>query len=106
MCLSKRFEEDYDDAIFVDESTIEEKNYNPTNWRKDQHPSLRAAGGKLGTPKHSFKVYLFGGISRKGLTPLIVFKGRSVAVISKIIFESATYTTAFLAVCQRHRYRY
>jgi hypothetical protein len=26
-------------------------------------------------------------------------------VISKIIFESATYTPAFLPVCQRHRHR-
>ena len=51
------------------------KIYNPTNWRKDHQPSLRAAGGKLGKPKQGFKVNLFGGISRKGLTPLIVFKG-------------------------------
>jgi hypothetical protein len=27
-------------------------------------------------PRHSFKVHLFGGISRKGLTPLIDFKGK------------------------------
>ena len=68
-----RFQEDYDDAIFVDECTVELKVYNPTNWRKDDQPLLRAAGGKLGKPKHGFKVHLFGGISRKGLTPLIAF---------------------------------
>jgi hypothetical protein len=80
MCLSKRFEEDYDDAIFVYESTIEVKIYNPTNWRKDQHPSLRAAGGNIGKPEHGFKVHLFDGISSKGLTPLIVFKGKICSV--------------------------
>jgi hypothetical protein len=36
---------------------------------------LRAAGGKLGKTKHGFKVHLFGGISSKGFTPLIPFKG-------------------------------
>ena len=59
----KRFGEDYDDAIFVDECTVELKFYNPTNWRKDGQPLLSAAGGKLGKSKHGFKVHLFGGIS-------------------------------------------
>ena len=31
---------------------------------------------KLGKPKHGFKVHLFEGISRKGLTCLIAFKGK------------------------------
>ena len=73
-CLSKRFKDDLDDAIVVDECTVELKLYNPTNWRKDDQ-ELRAAGGKLGKPKHGIKVHLFGGISRKGLTPLIAFQG-------------------------------
>jgi hypothetical protein len=55
MCLSKRFEEGYDDAIFVDESTTEVKIYIATNWLKGQQPSLRAAGVKLGKPKQGFK---------------------------------------------------
>jgi hypothetical protein len=50
--------------------------FNPTNWRKDDQPLWRVAGGKLGIPKHGFKVHLFGGISRRGLTPLIAFKGK------------------------------
>ena len=75
-CMAKRFREEYDDAIFVDECTVELKVYNPKNWRKDDQPLLRAAGGKLGKPKHGFKVHLFGGISRKGLTPLIAFSGK------------------------------
>jgi hypothetical protein len=36
-CLSKRFEEDYDDAL------LNYKIFNPTNKRKDDQPSLRAA---------------------------------------------------------------
>ena len=50
--------------------------YNPTNWRKHDQPLLRVAGGKLGKPKHGFKVHLFGGISRKGFTPLKAFRGK------------------------------
>lgn len=73
-CLLKRFCDDFDDAVVVDECTVEMKLYNPTNWRKDDQ-QLRAAGGKLGKPKHGFKVHLFGGLSRKGLTPLIIFGG-------------------------------
>ena len=75
-CMVKRFGQEYDVAIFVDECTVELKIYKPKNWRKDDQPSFRAADGKLGKPKHGFKVHLFGGISRKGLTPLIAFSGK------------------------------
>ena len=46
-CVLKRFGDDFDDAVVVDECTVELKIYNPTNWRKDDQ-QLRAAGGKLG----------------------------------------------------------
>ena len=36
---------------------------------------LRPSGGKLGKRKHYYKVHLFGGISRHGLTPLVIFTG-------------------------------
>ena len=74
-CLVKRFGENFDDAIVIDECTVELRIFNPTNWRKDGQPLLRASGGKLGKPKHNVKVHLFGGISRKGLLPLITFGG-------------------------------
>ena len=75
-CLLQRFGKDYDDTIFVNECTVELRIYNPTNWRKHDQPFLKAADGKLGKPKHGFKVHLFGGISRKGLIPLIAFNGK------------------------------
>ena len=47
------------------------------NYRKTSAENLRAVGGKIGKPKHSnVKIHLLGGISRKGLTPLVLFKGR------------------------------
>ncbi len=68
----------YDVILYfcIDKSTIEVKIFKPTNWRKDDQPLLRAACGKLGNAKHGFKLHFFGGISRKILTPLIVFKGK------------------------------
>ena len=41
---------------------------------KSGHPLLRAIGGKVGKVKQNIKVNLFGGISRKGLTPLVIFQ--------------------------------
>jgi hypothetical protein len=78
-CLVKRFGENFDDAIVIDECTVELRIFNPTNWRKDGQPSAEIADhqwweiGKK--PKHNVKVHLFGGISRKGLLPLITFGG-------------------------------
>ena len=46
------------------------------NYRKHAADILRAVGGKIGKPKHSnVKIHLLGGISKKGLTPLVLFKG-------------------------------
>jgi hypothetical protein len=50
-CLAKRFGDNFDDAIVIYECTVELRIYNPTNWRKDGQPELRATGGKLGKPK-------------------------------------------------------
>jgi len=46
-----------------------------TYYYKRKLRLLRAAGGKLGKPKHNLKIHLFGGISRRGLTPLVMFTG-------------------------------
>ena len=43
-------------------------------WKKPSQPLLRAVGGKVGKVKHNIKVNLFGGISRKGLTHLVIFE--------------------------------
>ena len=36
---------------------------------------MRAANGKVGKPKHNYKIHLVGRISRHGLTPLVMFTG-------------------------------
>ena len=37
---------------------------------------MRAAGNKVGKPKHNIKVHLFGGISRQGFPPLRIYTGK------------------------------
>jgi hypothetical protein len=72
-CFYKSYQEDFFDTIDVDETSVEIKFSSYSNYRK---PGLLGpAGGKKGKPKHNFKVHLFGGISRQGLTPLIIFTG-------------------------------
>ena len=59
--------------MFYINMTVEGRLCLNTNYQKPGVGLLRAARGKLGKPKHNFKVYLFGGISRLGFTPLVIF---------------------------------
>ena len=63
-----------EDVTNVDECRVEMRWYTAKTWQKPNQPLLRAAGGKVGKVKHNIKVNLFGGISRKGLTPLVTFE--------------------------------
>ena len=74
-CMSKLHNEQFDDVIDIDECTVELRQFTYKNWNKPSANLLRAHGGKVGKPKHNLKLHLFGGISRKGLTPLVIFTG-------------------------------
>jgi hypothetical protein len=69
------FKDKFHDSIHIDECSVELRLSTIKIWNK-KNLLLRAAGGKVGKPKHNIKVHLFGGISRRGLTPLIVFEGK------------------------------
>jgi len=58
----------------VNECRVEFRWYKPKTLVKSGHPLLRAIGGKVGKVKHNIKVNLFGGVSRKVLTPLVIFQ--------------------------------
>ena len=74
-CCCKIFNESYEDVIDIDECSVIIRLAGYKNYRKSSSDILRAAGGKVGKPKHStVKIHLLGGISRKGLTPLVMFK--------------------------------
>ena len=66
----------FDDVICSDETTCEIRLSGYKNYMKPSSDILRAVGGKIGKHKHcNIKIHLLGGISRKGLTPLVLFKG-------------------------------
>ena len=69
-CCCKMFNGTFQDTIDADETTIEVKFCSNSNWYKTSVELLGPSGGKLGKPKHNYKIHLFGGISRLGLTPL------------------------------------
>ena len=74
--MAKKNNENFYDVIDLDECTVEVRKFSAKNWHKTSNNKLlRAWGGKLGKPKHNFKLHLFGGISRRGLTPLVIFTG-------------------------------
>jgi hypothetical protein len=73
--VTLKFNENYEDVIDKDECSVIIRLAGYTNYRKDSSDILRAFGGKIGKPKHStVKIHLLGGVSRKGLTPLVLFK--------------------------------
>jgi hypothetical protein len=75
-CFCKMFDEKYENVVDIDECTVIIRMAGYTNYRKHASDILRAVGGKIGKPKHSnVKIHLLGGISKKGLTPLVLFKG-------------------------------
>jgi hypothetical protein len=65
---------------------------------------LRAVGGKLGKPKHNEKVHLFGGISRRGLTPLIIFTGTMYSKDYQIFLSASILPFIRNKFPYRHRY--
>ena len=76
-CLCKIFKEDYRDVIFEDETAVEIRITGYKNYKKPASDILRVVGSKFGKHKHSnVKTHLLGGITRRGLTPLVIFNGR------------------------------
>ena len=72
-CLAKLNNEQFEECFDIDETTVELRHNTYKNWNKREAGLLRAARGKIGKPKHNFKIHLFGEISRLDLTPLVMF---------------------------------
>jgi hypothetical protein len=64
------FKESFDDVIFIDESTVELRNFGYTRWQN----SMIQISKKVGKAKHNVKVHIFAGISRRGATSIIIFE--------------------------------
>ncbi|CAC5402574.1 unnamed protein product [Mytilus coruscus] len=62
--------ENFDNAIFTDETTVKIQTSTKYSFRKDDERV--PAKGK---PKHPYQVHVWGGISRRGATGLFIFTG-------------------------------
>lgn len=65
-----RSKEKFEDIIFTDESTVQLEQHSRICFRKRRHPRKLKQ-----RPKHPVKVHIWGGISFKGATKIIMFTG-------------------------------
>ncbi|CAF1048451.1 unnamed protein product, partial [Brachionus calyciflorus] len=72
-CLCKFTDENFNDVIFMDESSIKLSFYSSKKWTN--RTFIDFDNGKIGKPKHPLKVHIWGAISRRGTSICIVFDG-------------------------------
>lgn len=65
-----RVKEQFTDVIFTDECTVQLEQHSPVCFRKRLQPRLLKQ-----RVKHPVKIHIWGGISARGATNIIVFTG-------------------------------
>ena len=80
----------FDNVIFTDESTIALERHRKKSFRKKGQPGKMKA-----IPKHPLKVHVWGGISKRGSTDIVIFTGILTATRYTEILDAAT-----IAICQ------
>ena len=78
-----RANEEFDDIIFTDESTVQLEQHSRLCFRKQHMPrNLKQR------PKHPLKVHIWGGISKRGATNVVIFTGIMNAERLATVFEA------------------
>ena len=75
--------ETFDNVIFTDETTIQLEQHSRVCFRKTYHPRTLKPH-----PKHSVKIHVWGGISKKGATRPVMFTGNMNARRLKQILQA------------------
>ena len=85
-CLDRIAEGDLElaDVIWTDESSFQLESHRKITYQKKSHP-VRLAG----RPKHPPKIYVWGGISARGATPIVMFTGILIATRYTRILDAA-----------------
>ena len=84
-------EEKFDDVVFTDESRIEINFVGRRCYRKMGQPVPR-----IPKAKHPFSFLVWGGISRRGCTPLVIFNG----IMVSDFYQEKILQSAFLPFVQ------
>jgi transposase len=74
----QKYNENFNESVFIDESTIQTNRNGNMQWHRKIRGETR--NGLVGRYKHEASVHVIGGISRKGPTNLIIFKGNMKSV--------------------------
>ena len=74
--------EEFSDVIFTDESSIAIERHSRRCYHKKGEPRKLKA-----KPKHPLKIHVWGGISKKGATALVLFTGKLIATRYTKILE-------------------
>ena len=93
-----RVNEDFDDAIFTDESTIQLEHHSRLCFRRHHMPRLLKQRGK-----HPVKIHVWGGISKRGAANIIMFTGIMNAERLGRIFEVVLLPFVRDHFCDGHR---
>ena len=92
--------ESFDNVIFTDESSVALETHRKRCYRrKDEPRKLKPR------PKHPVKVHVWGGISKRGATPIAIFTGIMTAVRYTEILESALIPFIQEAFPDEHRFQ-
>ena len=91
-------DENFDDVIWTDECSFKLEFHSLRCYRKaGERKKLKPR------PKHPLKVHLWGGISKHGTTPIVIFTGKLVATRLVKIFEVGL--VPFVRTLPAHRFQ-
>ena len=78
-----RSKEEFSDVIFTDECTVQLEQYSRICfWKKLQPQTLKQRA------KHQIKIHIWGGISKRGATSLVMFTGIMDAQCFGAVYEA------------------
>ena len=85
-CLDRIAEGDLElsDVIWTDESSVKLESHRKITYQKKGHPVRLTA-----RPKHPPKIHLWGGISARGATSIVMFTGTLIATRYTRILDAA-----------------
>ncbi|XP_041427169.1 uncharacterized protein LOC121396371 [Xenopus laevis] len=84
--------ETFNDVIFTDETSVALERFARFAFNRKDHLSIKPR------PKHPVKVHVWGGISRKGAGPLVIFEG----IMDKAFFIENIVDSSLVPYIQQH----
>ena len=88
----------FENVIFTDESTIALERHRKKSYRKKGQPRKMKA-----VPKHPLKVHVWGGISKRGSTDIVIFTGILTATRYAELLDAALIPFIDTQYCRGHR---